>query len=248
MAQPNLPLTRQPDDKQANVRASEGAGTTTLTSTDSKWQIFNLSAARTVVLPSSGIKAGDVIRFENKGAFDLSFQSSALTAMTIANSSNLDPTINVGNVVFVALVDSPTAPAHWRVTEVYEYFTYSTIFNFNLGGSTPSVTVELLRINKQVSAVVPSANTTSYTNNSSIMTAGTNAPTRFGSGTNQQNVVIGIYKSNTVTQTGTLGMSSTGRLEVQCKLPGMTGVDWNTSGQVAGTTNINSFNYITAGS
>lgn len=35
----------------ANIRASEGAGTTTLTSADNFWQVFSLSAARTVKLP-----------------------------------------------------------------------------------------------------------------------------------------------------------------------------------------------------
>jgi hypothetical protein len=47
-----------------NLRASEGAGTTTLTIADNPHQIFQLTASRTVVLPTTGIKKGYVIKLE----------------------------------------------------------------------------------------------------------------------------------------------------------------------------------------
>jgi len=99
----NLQLTRQPNG--ANIRASEGAGTTTLTNRDSRWQVFNLSAARTVVLPSDG-SAGDVWQISNVGTGVLTLQSSGLN--TIA-------TFTGGSALVSSLVAAPTSAAHWTL-------------------------------------------------------------------------------------------------------------------------------------
>ena len=107
----------------ANVRASEGSGTTTLTIADDRRQIFTLSAARTVVLPTSGIRKGEKITLENRGAFLLSIKSSDTTTLTganVASQSVGDPSIEIGKVELIALQDNPTAPSHWFVSDVEE--------------------------------------------------------------------------------------------------------------------------------
>jgi hypothetical protein len=120
-----------------NVRGSEGAGTTTLTRVDAKRQIFALTAARTVVLPSTGIRQGEKIVLENRGAFLLSIQSSNTNTLTDANTAAGgvgDPSIERGKVELIAMQDAPTAAFHWLVSDVnhrhflppllYSYFLY----------------------------------------------------------------------------------------------------------------------------
>jgi len=99
----NLTLTRQ--SSGANIRPAEGAGTTTLTDRDSRWQVFNLSAARTVVLPSDGA-AGDVWQISNSGAGTLTLQSSGLN--TIASFA-------AGSILVAALQAAPTSSSHWTL-------------------------------------------------------------------------------------------------------------------------------------
>jgi len=144
--------------QRANVRAAEGAGTTTLSSADNKWQIFNLSAARTAVLPSANIKSGDTYRIENRGGFVLSFQSSDLTALTAANTGSGgvgDPTISRGYATLVALQDIPTAASHWKVSEVTDEGSWSTTFTFNSAGSTTTAkTIQYFRNNRFVTVVL----------------------------------------------------------------------------------------------
>lgn len=109
---------------QPNIRTSEGAGTTTLVvGTDLLWQIFTLSAARTCVLPSANVLKGQRVRLDNAGAFDLTVQASNGSALTVANSTNQEATIQIGYVELVALQDAPTAPTHWRVISLVEEYT-----------------------------------------------------------------------------------------------------------------------------
>jgi len=104
----------------ANLRTSEGNGTTTLVAgTDNPSQVFNLTNTRSCVLPSTGVNAGDVWVIENRGAFDLTLKSSDTTAMTNLNTANLiDPTCNNNRTVMRALQATPTAPSHWMVVDV----------------------------------------------------------------------------------------------------------------------------------
>jgi len=92
----------------ANVRASEGAGTTTLVVGDNHQQIFALSADRTVKLPSTGVNAGDVwIMNERAEAFYLGVQSSDATPVGFVSG---------GSITFVALVNTPTGGGDWIIT------------------------------------------------------------------------------------------------------------------------------------
>ena len=157
------------------IRPSEGAGTTTLTSTDRRSQVFNLSAARTVVLPTTGIKAGDIITLENIGAFDLTVQSSNATALTVANGTNMDATIRKGKVVLIALQDAPTTPSHWKVRDVYEEVSYS---DTTTGAISTTATVTLRRVNNIIHV---KGHTTSATAGAAgdITVPGTNMPSRY---------------------------------------------------------------------
>jgi hypothetical protein len=103
-----------------NVRSSEGAGTTTLTSSDNPHQIFNLSAARTLVMPTTGVPAGARYIVENRTDQSLTIQSSNATDITIANGANQPARVKRGRCTLVALQNNPTTPAHWLVVEVIE--------------------------------------------------------------------------------------------------------------------------------
>ncbi len=165
-----------------NVRASEGAGTTTLTDDDNRNQIFNLSATRLVVLPTTSIKSGDVWTIKNRGAFDLTVQSSDASPMTIAGGANQDATVNIGRVVLRALQDTPTTEAHWLVEKIEETYTYSTAWSFSTGtGQTNSKAVLLTRIGNVVTVVLQeyeALNAVTSTTPSSLQ-MDTGIPTRF---------------------------------------------------------------------
>ena len=112
----------------ANVRGTEGGITVTLTASDSRYQVFNLSSSITVVLPSTGIRTGDrIILAQPDTRADITVQSSNTSALTEANGCNNDATITQGFVELVALQDTPTTPAHWAVASVEE----TGYINFN---------------------------------------------------------------------------------------------------------------------
>jgi len=91
----------------SNIRASEGAGTTTLTSSDVHDQTFNLSAARNVDLPTTGITAGQVWTMrERTGSFALQVRSSG---------GNNIIAVKKGTAALVALQNTPTTAAHWAI-------------------------------------------------------------------------------------------------------------------------------------
>lgn len=122
----------------ANVRASEGAGTTTLTISDAPWQLFNLSAARTVKLPTTGVTAGAVYRMTNPNAFVLTIQSSG--ANTIALSNGTDVTL-------IALVSTPTGSADWLVTDITVISKANFAYNptFTGLGTVPTANFQYVR-------------------------------------------------------------------------------------------------------
>jgi len=94
--------------QSVNIRASEGAGTTTLTNADIKYQRFNLSAARTVVLPTTSVLAGDVWQMINPNQFRL----------TIEASDNSDIIWSWGDkVTLVALINTPVTNTDWAVID-----------------------------------------------------------------------------------------------------------------------------------
>lgn len=161
----------------ANIRGSEGAGTTTLTSSDLRTQVFNLSASRTVVLPTTGILAGEVWVLKSSGAGDLVVQASNTTQITFANAgtgSVGDPTIRSGTVILVPLQNTPTTPAHWSVISVVEMGSFSGTITSGLSG-TPAYSINYTRVGQ---AVTMFWNSNTGTTSGSSVTSSANNFTR----------------------------------------------------------------------
>jgi hypothetical protein len=93
---------------KANVRASEGAGTTTLTNSDSREQYWTLTAGRNVNLPTTGVLAGDVWTMVNPLGFVLTIRSSGANNIVKSWGSR---------VRLMALIDTPTTAGNWAVIE-----------------------------------------------------------------------------------------------------------------------------------
>jgi hypothetical protein len=207
---------------QANVRDSEGAGTTTLTSFDKRHQVFNLSASRTVVMPSAGILKGEKWILENRGAFDLVPQASNTTQIqnnnttdNAASGSVGDPTIRVGMVVLEAMQDTPTTPAHWRVADVYEE---GSIASTTAGAITTAVTMKYVR---KGTSIVQNYNNTSGTASGSsdfIRFPAADMPVRFRIPTGHEMYLAGIVRDNSTPVIGRVVLSDNGQVTF-AKLP-----------------------------
>lgn len=91
-----------------NIRASEGAGTTALVYSDARTQVFDLTAARNVTLPTANIPKGDVWEIQNKNAFLMLVQAS--DASTIIRCYG-------ARVRLKALVANPVTSTDWEVDE-----------------------------------------------------------------------------------------------------------------------------------
>lgn len=91
-----------------NIRASEGAGTTTLTSADQHIQRFNLTADRTVVLPSTGVSAGDLWEMINPNPYSLTIEADDNSS--IVNSWG-------DQISLVALISTPATNSDWAVVD-----------------------------------------------------------------------------------------------------------------------------------
>lgn len=116
----------------ANIRSPEGAGTTTLISSDNFNQTFNLTAPRTVILPSSGITAGQIITIQNAGNGALTVESSNTNMVAVVDSL-------YSSLKIMALIDSPAAKADWVPNLNYSQLIYSAGTNYN-GGLSPTIT------------------------------------------------------------------------------------------------------------
>lgn len=90
----------------ANIRASEGAGTTTFTAADDRIQRFDLSANRTAVLPSTGIAAGDIWEMNNPNPYILTIQADDATNILKSWGAK---------AVLVALISTPVTFSDWAV-------------------------------------------------------------------------------------------------------------------------------------
>lgn len=92
----------------ANIRGSEGGGTVTLTNSDKRTQVFNLSAGESVKLPTTGVLAGDEWEMINANGFILTVQASDAT--NIIKSWGTKTTL-------VALVSTPVTFSDWLVID-----------------------------------------------------------------------------------------------------------------------------------
>lgn len=175
----------------ANIRTSEGTGTTTLTNSDNPHQIFNLSAARTCVLPTTGVLAGQVVRLENRTNFALTVQASGGQDLTIANSANLDATINIGHVILTALQAAPTTAAHWRVSSVSDRGGFTAT---PTGAVTNTITFNWIRQGARVTLSAEQTNATA-SSSSNISVSAIQIPGRLTPS-------ISVYQTCTVRNSG----------------------------------------------
>lgn len=89
-----------------NVRAPEGGGTVTLTNADNRTQRFDLTAAETVLLPTTGVLKGDIWEMINPNGFQLMIEAS--DASLILNSWG-------SCAIVIALTNTPVASTDWAV-------------------------------------------------------------------------------------------------------------------------------------
>ena len=139
----------------------------TLTSTDKRRQIFTgPTTSRDCTLPTTGIVAGETWTIENTSAFDLVIKSSNGSALTIANGANIDATMRNGYARLVALVATPTTPAHWRVAQVEERCELTSVMN-SMNVTAPAVTYKISRKNSTVTVTQKTYVTSASKNNTS---------------------------------------------------------------------------------
>lgn len=102
------------------------------------------TASRDVTLPTTDVAAGDTWCLTNTNAFDMVVKSSNGSALTVANSANVDATTRQGFVVVQALQATPTTPAHWFVVDLSERYVFVSAVN-SLSASAPNGTYRITR-------------------------------------------------------------------------------------------------------
>lgn len=154
----------------ANMRAVEGGGTVTLTNSDQQFQVFDLSAAETVVLPTTSVLKGDLWVMENKPTgFQLDIQASDASAIE---------SVEAGFVAMRALINTPVTNTDWEVINYYSYGSSSINFVFNgtAGGGTGGITVSYVRINQNIITTIPSATATTGSSGTTALVSQTAIP------------------------------------------------------------------------
>lgn len=153
---------------KANYRGTEGAGTTTLASTDNSQQAFLLSAARTCVLPTTNVVAGEVWEISSEGEFDLTIN---------ASGGALVASIRRGFARLISKQAAPTTAAHWVVEYVSSKADITSTWTFNGSGNTSgSNNIKLQRFNDTLvvfftgASAVPGAASTQFTSNTAVPT------------------------------------------------------------------------------
>ncbi len=92
-------------------------------------ETFTLTGGANYDLPSTGVKAGQMVLVTNDTA-----NNSILTIRSSA--SGTIETIRTGHCILIALQDSPTLSTHWRAVDTYEDGTFTPIIQ----GSTTDFT------------------------------------------------------------------------------------------------------------
>jgi hypothetical protein len=90
----------------AQTSTATAAGTTTLTIASSQTQVFTGTTTQTVLLPTTGVVAGQKYTIVNNSTGTVTVQSSAANFVCDVDASR--------HGVFTALIDTPTSNAHWR--------------------------------------------------------------------------------------------------------------------------------------
>lgn len=116
--------------------------TVTLTNADKRIVRIQPSATLTVTLPTTSIKSQEVWTIFNGSAFD-----SGYVLNVQSSGGNAVCSIGFGYCMLIALQDTPTTAAHWRVLDLNEYVSsnHAFVYNNGSGGTAPGT----LTVNKQ---------------------------------------------------------------------------------------------------
>jgi hypothetical protein len=138
----------------------------------SRVRCSGMTAAKTVTLPTTGIKAGAEFEVIVSGATEANY-----VALNSSGANEVDRIGGSGKIVVVALQDTPTTAGHWAVVDVWET---GVAISATLTGAIPSTayTYRLSRNNDVVTIFLPGW---SVAGNSTIntVTTGVSIPTRF---------------------------------------------------------------------
>jgi hypothetical protein len=177
----------------------------TLTSASARSRLYTgFTASRAITMPTANVKAGEVWQLANTAAFDMVVKASNGSALTTANSANIDATVQKGFVLLMATQDTPTTPAHWRVLDVHD----TGVNTLTLTGCTTSPTATCTYIRRANSVTINIPNTTATSN--------TTAATLTGLLTRLSPVVAGTrmfvtpISNNSVVAMGLIYISSAG--------------------------------------
>lgn len=189
----------------------------TLTNTSSRNIIYNsFSASRDVTLATTSILAGELWVLQNTTAFDMVPKASNGSALTVANGTNIDGTIQNGYLVVMPLINTPTTPAHWRVIDVFEA-TYSLSSSFTPNGSgaggSGGLVLKLMRHGTDVSIKIPVFTCSSGTTSDRMILQTPVIPTRFRTVTSTTGWAYWVNNNGTRAM-GLLRMDTDGTINV----------------------------------
>lgn len=196
------------------MRASEGGGTSTLTIANTPHQTFDLTSDYTVVMPTTGVVAGDVWRLDNRNASS----NVASKALTIQSSGlNEIATIDKGYVVLLALQSAPTTAAHWFIIDLYSVFTFAENYVFNGGGGGSGTQSAIVtRNNRQVIIQLPTLIQATTGTGSTTLSSQQPLPARYRAFTaaGTSTLVPIINNAASITTPGIARVTSAGTIQI----------------------------------
>lgn len=139
---------------------------TTLTITSNQLgYLASPAAARTVTLPTTGVKAGWRYRLEVSGATETNY-----VVINSSGANEIDRIGGAGYIEVMALQDTPTTAAHWRVINVQEVSTLTgQTYTFQNSGTITNRTIKCLRSNKTVQIYAESGTVSGSASNSGYL-------------------------------------------------------------------------------
>jgi len=173
----------------------------TLTASHKRIQVFTPDAQFTIVLPSTGIKAGESFTFYNQSTtYQTLFQSSDGSPLTKADGANMDSYIYNGYVKFKAKQDTPTTENHWEVVEAVE--TTPTFSCTTTGPFTTNTVFSFTRVNNMVTCSIVANISGTSVSGTPFTIDENNIPTRMKPASNRHLPIL--VESNSVKQMGKL--------------------------------------------
>jgi hypothetical protein len=145
------------------------AGTTTLTVSSSQTQIFTGSLAQTVLLPTTGVAAGQAYTIISSSSGAVTVQSSGGNTVATINS-------NVTTITFTALQATPTTAAHWMASR-FGSISASKLFGTDASGLPVTLAYSTSFVNNSIAQRTSNGQIIATTYISSTATTATAAGT-----------------------------------------------------------------------